>query len=93
MEAKKVHHLVHIGYDPREHPDFEEKICSLISDVSERSDEIISFVDIPDSSIEQPNKARRIVDLDLFMSDYFAVLFNIYLFRRFWTPLNQQILG
>lgn len=93
MEAEKVYHLVHIWFDPGEHEIFEQSLYELIASVRDESNAIISFVDIPDSSIEKPNKARRIVDLDLFIADYFTALFNIYFFREFWTHTNQRHLG
>lgn len=93
MEAKKVYHLVHIGYDPWEHPNFEEKMKNLILGISWKTHEILSFVDVPDFTIEHfTTQARRIMDLDLLMGDYFAVLFNIYFFRNFWTKINQNVL-
>lgn len=93
MEAEKVYHLVHIWFDPGEHEIFEQSLYELITGVRDQANTIISFVDIPDSSTEKPNKARRIIDLDLFMADYFSTLFNIYFFREFWTPIHQSHLG
>lgn len=91
MQATKIHHLVHIGYDPGEQPEFEKSLRDCIVWIRDKTHHIVAFVE--DAGFEFITEARRILDFDEFIGDYSAVLYTLWFPGKSWnnTDLHDDL--